>query len=85
VGYLKEKFDVLETVRYCMIMILSEQLLNVPGVNDGGGEELKSLTTWSWAFLEKPPVTQLFKNFPAFYGTLRFITLFTKALHWSLS
>jgi hypothetical protein len=28
---------------------------------------------------------QLFKNFPAFYGTRRFISVFTRALHWSLS
>jgi hypothetical protein len=28
---------------------------------------------------------QLLKNFPAFYGTRRFITVFTRALHWSLS
>jgi hypothetical protein len=41
--------------------------------------------SWSWAFLEKPPVGQLLKNFPAFYGTLRFITVFTRALHWSLT
>jgi hypothetical protein len=27
---------------------------------------------------------QLLKNFPAFYGTRRFITVFTRALHWSL-
>jgi hypothetical protein len=25
------------------------------------------------------------KNFPAFYGSRRFITVFTRALHWSLS
>jgi hypothetical protein len=40
---------------------------------------------WSRALLEKPPVVQLFKNFPAFYGIGRFITVFTRALHWSLS
>jgi hypothetical protein len=28
---------------------------------------------------------QLLKNFPAFYGTRRFITAFTSAVHWSLS
>jgi hypothetical protein len=28
---------------------------------------------------------QLLENFPAFYGTQRFITEFTRALHWSLS
>jgi hypothetical protein len=44
-----------------------------------------SLTPWSWALLEKPPVAQLLKNFPTFYGTQRFITVFTKALHWSLA
>jgi hypothetical protein len=29
--------------------------------------------------------TQLLKKFPAFYGTRRFITIFTTARHWSLS
>jgi hypothetical protein len=24
------------------------------------------------------------KNFPTFYGTRRFIAMFTKTLHWSL-
>jgi hypothetical protein len=38
----------------------------------------KSLThSWSRALLEKPPIVQLLKNFPAFYGTRRFITSFT--------
>jgi hypothetical protein len=41
--------------------------------------------SWIWALLEKPPIVQLLKNFPAFYGTRRFITVFTRALHWSLS
>jgi hypothetical protein len=39
----------------------------------------------SWALLEKPPIVQPLKNFPAFYGNRRFITVFTKALQWSLS
>jgi hypothetical protein len=30
--------------------------------------------------LETPPIVQLLKNFPAFYGTQRFITVFTRAL-----
>jgi hypothetical protein len=34
---------------------------------------------------EKPSVAQLLKNFPTYYGTLRFITVFTRALHWFLS
>jgi hypothetical protein len=36
------------------------------------------------AFLKKPPIVQLLK-FPEFYGTRWFITVFTRALHWSLS
>jgi hypothetical protein len=39
----------------------------------------------SWALLEKPPIVQPLKSFPAFYGTRRFNTLFTRAIHWSLS
>jgi hypothetical protein len=45
-----------------------------------------SLThSWSWALLEKLPLVQPLKKFPAFYGTRRFIIVFTRALHWSLS
>jgi hypothetical protein len=43
------------------------------------------LTSCSWALLEKLPVTQLLKNFQTLYGTQRFITVFTRALHWFLS
>jgi hypothetical protein len=39
----------------------------------------------SSALVEKPPVAQLLKNFTAFYGTRMFITVFTRALNWSLS
>jgi hypothetical protein len=45
----------------------------------------EKLTTWSQVLLEKPPVVQLLENFPPFYGTLRFIIAFTRALHWFLS
>jgi hypothetical protein len=38
----------------------------------------------SRVLLEKLTVTQLVKKFPAFYGTRRFITVFTKADHCSL-
>jgi hypothetical protein len=31
--------------------------------------------------LEKLSIVQLFKNFPAFYGTRRFITALKRALH----
>jgi hypothetical protein len=41
--------------------------------------------SWSWALLEKLPIVQLLENFTAFYGTRRFVTAFTWALHRSLS
>jgi hypothetical protein len=37
------------------------------------------------SLLEKLPIVQPLKKFPAFYGTRRFIAVFTRALHWSLS
>jgi hypothetical protein len=39
----------------------------------------------SWALLEKLLIVQLLKNILAFYGTRKFITVFTGALHCSLS
>jgi hypothetical protein len=38
-----------------------------------------------WALLEEWPTVQPLKNFPAFYGTRKFITIFTGSLHWYLS
>jgi hypothetical protein len=43
------------------------------------------ILSWISALLEKLPIVELLKNFPAFYGTYRFITMFTRAIHWSLS
>jgi hypothetical protein len=43
------------------------------------------LTAWSRIILEKLLVTLLVKRFPTFYGTWRFITIFTRAHHWSIS
>jgi hypothetical protein len=51
------------------------------GSVDGGS---KSLIPWSRVLLEKLTGSQLVKKFPAFYGTRRFITAFTKARHLSL-
>jgi len=42
------------------------------------------LSTWSTALLQKLAVAQLVTKCPAFNGTRRFITVFTKARHWSL-
>jgi hypothetical protein len=35
--------------------------------------------------LETQPIVQPLQNFTAFHGTRGFITVFTRALHWSLS
>jgi hypothetical protein len=45
----------------------------------------KVLTPWSRVIVEKLTGLQLVKNFPAFYGTRKFITAFTSARHLSLS
>jgi hypothetical protein len=42
-------------------------------------------TPWSRVLLEKLTRPKLLKKFPAFYGTRRFITAFTRARHLSLS
>jgi hypothetical protein len=39
----------------------------------------------SWSLLEKLSIVQPFKKFPEFYGTQRFVAVFTRDLHWSLS
>jgi hypothetical protein len=51
--------------------------------------QLTWLTDWlthsmDWV-LEKPPVAQLLKKFPAYHLTRRFITFFTTVLNWLLS
>jgi len=43
------------------------------------------LNPWSRVLLDKLADFQLVKKFPAFYGTRRFITAFTRARHLSLS
>jgi hypothetical protein len=43
------------------------------------------LTPWSTVLLEKVTGFKLVKEFPAFYGTRRFITAVTRARHLSLS
>jgi len=44
-----------------------------------------SLTPNSRVLLEKLTGSQLVNKFPTFYGTLRFITVFTSARHLSVS
>jgi len=44
------------------------------------------LAAWSSkAILEKLMVVQLVKIFPTFYGSRKFITVFTRARYWALS
>jgi hypothetical protein len=43
------------------------------------------LTPWSRVLPEKLKRPELLKKLPAFYGTRRFITAFTRARHLSLS
>ena len=43
------------------------------------------LSQWSRVLLEKTTGSQLVKKFPTYYGTWRFITVFTSACHLSLS
>jgi hypothetical protein len=45
----------------------------------------RELITRTYLLLEEQPIGQPLKNSPAFYGTRRFNTVFTRALHWSLS
>jgi hypothetical protein len=42
------------------------------------------LTPWSRVLPEKLKRPELLKKFPTFYGTRRFITVFTRASHLSL-
>jgi hypothetical protein len=44
-----------------------------------------TLTLWSWVPLERPQVVQPLGSFTVFYGTRRFITTITRALHLYLS
>jgi hypothetical protein len=45
----------------------------------------QTVTPWSRVLLERPIVAWQVKKFTAFYGTGRFITVFTRARHLSLS
>jgi hypothetical protein len=67
-------------------MFRSTQRNEVQRANPRTRDSLYSLThSWRWALLEKLPIVQPLKKFSAFYGTRGFITVFTRALHWSLS
>jgi hypothetical protein len=46
---------------------------------------LTKLTPWSRELLDKLTGMSYSRNSPAFYGTRRFIAVFTTARHWFLS
>jgi hypothetical protein len=54
-------------------------------IANGGQYTTKLTNSMEQSPLEKLIVTQLVKKFPDFYGTRRFITMFTRVCHWSLS
>jgi hypothetical protein len=43
-----------------------------------------NLTSWARALLEKLLIPHLFKKFPPFYGTIKYSTVFTRVLQFSL-
>jgi hypothetical protein len=49
------------------------------------GVQLLALSPWNRIPLEKLTVAQLVKNFASFYATRSFITVSTRACHWSQS
>jgi hypothetical protein len=63
----------------------STPLMPKPGTGDNTELFTHELTPWSWVLTEKPQVVQLLKNFPTFFGTWRFITVFTRVRHRSVS
>jgi hypothetical protein len=71
----KKTSDNRSRTRSCGVSIYTWELLR---------HNIHTLTPWSWALLEKLTVVHLLKNFAAFYGTLKFITVFISAIQWSL-
>jgi hypothetical protein len=56
-------------------------LINVHAPKQDEADEDNSITAWSRVLPEKLTGPQLLKKFCAFYGTRRFITIFTRARH----
>jgi hypothetical protein len=48
-------------------------------------KRIDELTPMSRVLLAKLTVTQLDKRFPAIYGTRRFVIVFSRDRHWSVS
>jgi len=59
-------------------------ILELPGSTTGKPSSITYMYLLSPYVLQKLLVAQLVKKFPSFYETRRFITVFTRARHWSL-
>jgi hypothetical protein len=77
---------------FCVFRLCDKRMCNL--VSPGAAYVLEksllfllrhSLTHGAEPFLRSCTIVQPLKNFPAFYGIRRFITVFTRALLWSLS
>jgi hypothetical protein len=66
-----------------MILIL-EHMLKVVGLC-ANIKYTNSMKTWSWVLPEKLTVVNLLNHLPMFYGTRRFITVFTGVRYWFVS
>jgi hypothetical protein len=69
---------------YIYIYII-QYSLSLGAIHERGSLVLVELTPWNRVLFEKLTGPQLVKEFPVFYGTLRFMTVFTGARHLSLS
>jgi hypothetical protein len=83
----ENEYTTLKGVKYSEVQFQKEEVIPIDIMTvhfTSYNLPIDKLTSCSWALLQKPPIVQLFKNFPTFYETQRFITVLTTALHWSL-
>jgi hypothetical protein len=58
---------------------VSGKRIDITRMGRGSKAPTNELTTWSRVLLEKLTVAKVVKKYPAFYGSWRFITVFTRA------
>ena len=84
--YRKEHFLTLHKVCWYNGPGIESEFTKNPGLNTATPPALTYvLTAWSRVLLQKLTGFQPVKKFPAFYGTRKFLTVFTSARHLSLS
>jgi hypothetical protein len=77
-SFSRVKFLMLETNPLLLLIFFLKLISNNKKHNE-------VITPWKRVLHKKLIATQLVKKFPSFYGTRRFITMFTRSRHWSLS